>query len=608
MAASPSAAQPQSAPPPSAAGVRWNLGDLYAGLDDPQLTQDRDAVLAEAKAFADAYRGKVAALSAEGLRAAVERREAIAARAGKALIFAHLLFAGDTSHPKHGALVAATQEAQSEVQRAVLFFDLEWLAVPEAQAEGLLADPALARYRHYLEVARRDRPHTLSEPEEKVLAVTGNTGRLAFQRLFDSVVGGIRCTVEGRDVSLEEALSGLYQAARSHRKAAAQAITQSLLGQQKVLTFALNTLVQDHADEDRLRLRPHPMLARNLANEITQPTVDALLDACDRGMGLVHRYYGLKRRLLGVDKLFDYDRYAPIGMELPRWSWPEARRLVLQAYGAFSPRMAEIVGQFLELGWVDAEVRPGKTGGAFSASTLPDVHPYILLNYTDTPRDVMTLAHELGHGIHQYLARGRGYFQQGTPLTTAETASVFGEMLAFQRLLAEQPDPRQQLALLCGKLEDMFMTVHRQASLTRFEQTVHRARRTEGELDAVALGTLWMKANRAMYGDAVTLTEGYTHWWGYISHFIHTPFYCYAYSFGELLVLALYQRYQQEGAGFVPRYLELLEAGGSKSPEDLLRPLGVDVNDPTFWDQGMALMEGWLQRAEALAAQLGTRS
>jgi oligoendopeptidase F len=342
-----------------------------------------------------------------------------------------------------------------------------------------------------------------------------------------------------------------------------------------------------------------------LANEIEQPTVDALLDACGRGMGLVHRYYALKRKLLGVEQLFDYDRYAPIGMDLPRWPWPEARRLVLQAYGEFSPRMAEIVGQFLELGWIDAEVRPGKTGGAFSASTLPDVHPYILLNYTDTPRDVMTLAHELGHGVHQHLARGRGFFQQGTPLTTAETASVFGEMLTFRRLLAEQPAPKAQLALLCGKLEDMFMTVHRQAALTRFEQDVHKARRETGELDDATLGALWMNANRAMYGEAVTLTEGYTHWWAYISHFIHTPFYCYAYSFGELLVLALYRRYEQEGAAFVPRYLELLEAGGSRSPAELLRPLGVDINDPTFWDQGMALLEEWLRKAEALAQSMG---
>jgi len=593
------------APPVSAAGVRWNLAELYAGPDDPGLRTDRETTQAEAQAFAAAYRGRVGTLNARDLCAAVERREAIAASAAKPLIFAHLLFAGDTANPRHGALVAATQEARSEVQRTVLFFDLEWLVVPDERAAALLGDPALARYRHYLALARLERPYTLSEAEEKVLAVTGNTGRLAFQRLFDSVVGGIRCTVEGREVSLEEALSGLYQPDRARRKAAAAAITKALAAQRRVLTFTLNTLVQDHADEDRLRNRPHPMLARNLSNEIEQPTVDALLDACDRGMGLVHRYYALKRTLLGVETLYDYDRYAPIGLDLPRWPWPEARRLVLQAYGEFSPRMAEIVGQFLELGWIDAEVRPGKTGGAFSASTLPDVHPYILLNYTDNPRDVMTLAHELGHGVHQYLARGRGFFQQGTPLTTAETASVFGEMLAFRRLLAEQPAPREQLALLCGKLEDMFMTVHRQAALTRFEQSVHRARRKAGELDDKTLGALWMQANRAMYGKAVTLTADYTHWWGYISHFIHTPFYCYAYSFGELLVLALYRRYEQEGAGFVPRYLELLEAGGSNSPAELLRPLGVDINDPAFWDQGMALLEEWLVKAETLAATLG---
>jgi oligoendopeptidase F len=601
MAAAPS----PSAPPSSAEGVRWNLADLYAGPDDPRIRADGDACREDAEAFARAWRGRVAQIPAPELCRAVEQREDIAARSARGLLYAHLLFAGDTANPRHGALVAATQEAQTEIQRAVLFFDLEWIAVPEPRAEALLADPALARYRHYLAVARRERPHTLSEPEEKVLAVTGNTGRLAFQRLFDSVVGGIRCRVAGRDLALEEALSGLYRPERPARQAAAAAITEALQGERRVLTFALNTLVQEHADQDRLRNRPHPMLARNLANEIEQDTVDALLDACDRGMGLVRRYYALKRRLLGVEALHDYDRYAPIGGELPRWPWPEARRLVLQAYGEFSPRMAEIVGQFLELGWIDAELRPGKTGGAFSAAALPDAHPYILLNYTDTLRDVMTLAHELGHGIHQFLARPRGYLQQSTPLTLAETASVFGEMLAFRRLMAERADPRVRLGLLCGKLEDLFATVFRQAALTRFEQALHRARRERGELSPAAIGELWLRANEAMFAGSVELTPDYAHWWSYISHFIHTPFYCYAYSFGELLVLALFQQFEQQGAErFVPAYLTLLEAGGSDSPRALLRPLGVDLDDPGFWDRGLELVERWVADAETLAAKV----
>jgi oligoendopeptidase F len=585
----------------SAAGVAWNLGDLYAGPDDPRLAGDAAAMLADAEAFARDYRGRVAGLSAAALCEAVARREAIAARSAKPQIFAHLCFAADTVDPRHGALVAATQERGTEVRRTMLFFDLEWLAVPDARALALLADPALARYRHYLTVARREAPHTLSEPEEKLLAVTANTGRSAFQRLFSSVMGGLRCRLEGRDATLEEALSALYRPARAERKAAAHAITEALLGQQRVLTFALNTLVQEHADQDRLRNRPHPMLARNLDNEIEQPAVDALLDACDRGMILVRRYHALKRRLLGVERLYDYDRYAPIGDRLPAWPWSEACRLVTEAYREFSPRLGEIAAEFLEKRWIDADPRPGKSGGAFSAGTLPELHPYILLNYTETPRDVMTLAHELGHGVHQYLARRQGYFQQGTPLTMAETASVFGEMLAFRRLMERAATPAERLALLCGKLEDMFMTVHRQAALTRFEQALHRARRERGELDPAAIGALWLAANRALYGDEVELTEGYTHWWGYISHFIQTPFYCYAYSFGELLVLALVRRHEQEGAAFVPRYLALLEAGGSAPPRDLLRPLGVDIDDPGFWNEGMALLEAWLIEAEELA-------
>jgi oligoendopeptidase F len=589
----------------SAAGVRWNLSELYSGPDDPRLQEHMESARTQALTFAQAWRGRVSALAATELLQAVREREAVATAAARPLHYAQLLFAADTADPRHGALVAAAQECLSEVDREVLFFDLEWLAVAEERARVLLDDPALAPYRHYLATARHERPHVLSEPEEKVLALTRNTGRLAFQRLFDSVVGDIRCTLEGRKVTLEEALSALYRPERPARAAAAEAISQALLEQQRVLVFILNTVLKDHADQDRLRRRGHPMLARNLANEISQETVDTLLDACDRGMGLVHRYYMLKRRLLGLEILFDHDRYAPVAMEPPRWTWPQACKLVLEAYGEFSPRMSQVASQFLEQGWIDAEVRPGKTSGAFSAATLPEVHPYILLNYTDTPRDVMTLAHELGHGVHQYLARGRGFFQQCAPLTLAETASVFGEMLAFRRLLVEQLHPAGQLALLCGKLEDMFLTVHRQAALTRFEQTLHRARREEGELDAARLGELWLAANRALYGDAVALSEGYARWWGYISHFIHTPFYCYSYAFGELLVLALYRRYEQQGAAFVPRYLELLEAGGSGAPVDLLRPLGVDVNDPAFWDQGMALLAEWLARAEALAEQVG---
>jgi oligoendopeptidase F len=593
--------------PSSAAGVRWNLADLYSGPEDPRIREDAAGALEQARNFESDYRGRVAGLTAAELGAAMARREALAVLAYRPLIHAQLLHAADSADPRHGALLAAAREQHSEFRNTLLFFDLEWLALEEPRAQALLADPALARYRHSLAVARMEKPHTLSEPEERVLNLAADTGRHAFQRLFDELVAGLTCRVDGAVLTLEQALSRLHLPDGARRKAAAEAVTEALRGQERTLALTLNTLLRDHADQDRLRRRPHAMHARNLENETDQATVDALLDACDRGMPLAQRYYRLKARLLGVERLVDHDRYAPIGAEPSGWPYARACQLVLEAYGDFSPRLADLARAFMERGWIDAEPRPGKAGGAFCASTVPALHPYLLLNYTDTPRDVATLAHELGHGVHACLAADQGFFQASPPLTLAETASVFGEMLAFRRMLAEQPEAR--LALLCSKLEDMFLTVLRQAALTRCEQELHRLRREQGELEPAAIGRVWLDANRRMYGDAVELSAGYSHWWSYISHFVHTPFYCYAYSFGELLVLALYRRYEEQGQAFVPGYLKLLEAGGSAPPRDLLRPLGVDIADPGFWDQGVALLEDWLRQAEALAeATLAART
>ncbi len=589
----------------SATGIRWNLGDLYDGPDDPRIAEDQRQALAEARTFASARRGKLASFSAPQLREAVEELERITGRIWKPLIFARLSFAGDTSLPRHGALLQAAREAHNEVERELIFFDLEWMALPEEEARALLEDPALAGTRHFLAQTRLRRPFMLSEPEEQVLTLKAGTGRQAFQRLFEEVVGALECAVDlpdgARRVSLQEALAMLYATERETRAAAARGVTAALREKSRVLTFVFNTLVREHADEDRLRGRAHPMQARNLENEIGQESVDALLDACDRHMPLVARYYGLKGRLLGQERLYDFDRYAPIGGNLPSCTYEDARRTVLEAYEAFSPRMAEVAAKFFAGNWVDAELRPGKAGGAFSAGGLPELHPYILLNHTDNLRDVMTMAHELGHGIHQYLSRPKGLFQFNTPLTTAETASVFGEMLTFRKLMAEHTAPQLRLELLCSKLEDIFATVSRQAAMTRFEQKLHAARRERGELDAAAIGELWMEANRAMFGDAVELSEDYACWWSYISHFIHTPFYCYAYSFGELLVLALFRRYEEEGAAFIPKYLALLEAGGSASPAELLGRLDMDIENPDFWDTGFGLLEEMVAQAEALA-------
>ncbi len=592
-----------------AAGVRWDLGDLYAGPDDPELEADLERSLALAREFAARYRGRVAGLGAPELARAVDELEALSEPLARAQSFAGLLFAADTSDPRHGALLQRVQERGSEVRGELVFFELEWLAVPEERAAALLAEPALARRRHLLSAWRRYRDHVLGEGEERILEETANTGARAFSRLFDETLAAMRFSLEGEgrreELSEEEVLALLYEPDRELRRAAADALTRGLEGESRLLGFVFNTLVLDKAIRDRFRRYPHPMRERNLANEISDATVETLLAACESRFPLVARYYRLKGRLLGVEPLFDYDRYAPVVPVSATRSFEEARRIVLEAYRDFSPRLAEIAERFFDRNWIDAELRPGKRGGAFSASTVPSAHPYVLLNYTGNLRDVMTLAHELGHGVHQYLARDRGLFEQDTPLTTAETASVFGEMLVFRKLLREVEDPATRLGLVCGKIEDAFATVFRQVAMTRFEQALHRARREEGELPLGRIHGLWMEANRAMFGDAVQLRDTYGLWWMYIPHFVHSPFYCYAYAFGELLVLALLRRYDEEGEAFVPRYLELLAAGGSDSPPSLVAKLGLDLEDPGFWQGGLGILAGMVDEAEALAAEGG---
>jgi oligoendopeptidase F len=598
------AARPTPDPGP-AAGVRWDLRDLYAGPDDPRLDADLDAALAEARAFAERYRGRVGELAPAQLAAALDALEAVVERVTRAGAFSQLLFSADTSAPRHGALLQHVQERASEIRNTLLFFELEWVNLDEARAGAVLADAALARRRHFLTSLRRYRPHVLSEPEERLLEETANTGRRAWGRLFDELISAQRFSLQrdGEPLELgeEEVLSLLYESDREMRRAAAEALTGGLRRAARPLAFIFNTLVQDKAVEDRLRRYATPIAARNLANEIDGPSVEALLRACVDRYPLVARYYRLKARLLGLARLEDYDRYAPAGRVEGKRGFPEAQRVVLDAYRDFSPEMAAVAQRFFDGCWIDAELRPGKRGGAFSASTVPRLHPYVMLNYTGNLRDVMTLAHELGHGVHQYLARERGLFEQDTPLTTAETASVFGEMLVFRRLVAEESDPKVRLALLCGKLEDAFATVFRQVAMTRFEESLHAARRAEGELELSRVNELWMDANRPMFGDSVHLSEGYACWWLYIPHFVHSPFYCYAYAYGELLVLALIRRYDEEGAAFVPRYMDLLRAGGSDTPERLLARIGLDIADPGFWDGGLALLEEMVAEAEALA-------
>lgn len=598
-------------PTSSADGVAWDLGDLYRGPDDPNVGRDLEGALRRAEAFEAAYRGKIDVPGGPApgfLRAALEELEGLSEQMDRPAVYAQLLHAAKTDDPRRGALLARTREQGTAINQHLIFFRLEWVKVPDGPARALLAAPELAKYRHYLDQERAWRPHFLSEPEEKVLDEKRVTGRAAFVRLFDETVSTMRFPFEhaGRSelLSMQQINARLYDADREARRAAATGLTTGLQENARLLTYVFNTLVLDHHTDCRLRRFDNPMGPRNLANEISDRVVDALMTAAERHHETVRRYYRLKGRLLGLEPLYDYDRYAPLFPDQPACDWPRARQIVGESYEAFSPRAGAIVREFFERRWIDAELREGKRGGAFSSSAVPSAHPYILMNYTDKLRDVMTLAHELGHGLHQYLSRGVGYLQCHTPLTTAETASVFGEMLTFQRLQQLFPDPRTRLALLCSKIEDGFATVFRQVVLTRFEQLLHRARREQGELATEQVNALWLEANRPMHGDVVRLSEGYAWWWLYIGHFIHAPFYCYAYAFGELLVLALVQKYRQEGPAFVPRYLELLSAGGSEAPHVLLARLGVDVTDPAFWELGLRLLDDMVTEAERLAAAL----
>lgn len=593
-----------------AEGITWNLSDLYLNLEDPQIEKDFKDAFSKAKSFEEKYRGKINSetMTPTFLLKAVKELESISEQTGKLISYAYLMFATDTSNTKHGAFLQSIQEKTTEIRKHLMFFELEWIALPDEIANHLLEDEVLSRYSHFLQSERRYKPHKLNEPEEKILDEKANTGSRAFMRLFDEVINNIRFKVKLdsriKHLSEAETLALLYDTDRNKRKAGAIGLTKGLKENAHVLTYIFNILVQDHTSNDRLRSFTDPMASRHLDNEIDKPTVDALMTSCEKNFDMVEKYYNLKKRLLGLKKFHDYDRYSPIFPERKTIGYKESKEIVLEAFGLLSPRMAEIAKEFFDNSWIDAELRSGKRGGAFSHSTVPSVHPYVFLNYTGRLRDVMTLAHELGHGIHQYLSRKQGYFQCHTPLTTAETASVFGEMLVFHTLKESEKDPKTRLSLLCSKLEDIFATVFRQVVLTRFEEMLHHARRNEGELTSSRINELWIEANKPMFGDSVELTKDYAWWWMYIPHFIHSPFYCYAYSFGELLVIALYQKYQNERNLFVPRYIELLSSGGSDAPEKLLARVGVDITDPNFWQGGLDLLREMVNEAVALVDEL----
>ncbi len=601
---------PPTAADPQLESVAWDLDPLLqGGAEDPGAAVD--AMLADAQQRADAfsatYAGKVAGLDADGLIAAMRELEAIHDLAGRAGSYAMLRFSTDTADPASGALLQRMQERSTSIETALLFFELEWAAVDDARADELLAAPGLDFCRHHLRTARRYRPHLLTEPEEKVLAEKQLTSQAAWNRLFAEQASAIRVQLddEPEPQSLEVALSRLMSPDREVRRHAAERVTAALEPGLRTRAFIFNTLLADKSVDDRLRRYPHWLASRNLANEASDESVQALVEAVRARYELPRRWYRLKAQLLGLDRLADYDRMAAVTQEDETYGWTQARDLVLDAYGAFSGELADTARRFFDEGWIDAPVRPNKRGGAFCASAVPSVHPYVMLNFTSRRRDVLTLAHELGHGVHFALAARQGVFHHGTPLTMAETASVFGEELVFARLLEQAQAPESRLSLLAESIEGSIATVFRQVAMNRFEDLVHTTRREQGELSVDMLGEHWHASQHELLGDAVDITDGYRSWWSYVPHFINTPGYVYAYAYGQLLALAVYGRYEDEGAAFVPAYLELLGAGGSQSPEDLGRIVGVDLADPGFWDTGLALVERQLEAAEQAARDAG---
>jgi oligoendopeptidase F len=601
---------PDATNDPELQTVAWELDPLLdGGAGDPAAAVDTmlAAALERAEALAERHAGKVAELDGEGLVAFMRELAELQELAGRAGSFAVLNFSIDTADPVRGALLQRMQEKATAIETALLFFELEWAAVDDDRAEELLATDGLDFARHHLRTARRYRPHLLTEPEEKILSERALTGRTAWTRLFEEQASAIQVELPDatEPVALEVAMARLFSPDRELRRDTAERVTTALQPGLRTRAFAFNTLLADKMVEDRLRKYPHWLASRNLANEASDESVEALLQAVRARNEVPRRWYRLKAKLLGLDRLADYDRLASVTDQDEHVPWPEARDLVLDSYDSFSGELGNIVRRFFDERWIDAPVRPNKRGGAFCAYTVPSAHPFVMLNYTYRRRDVLTLAHELGHGVHAALGSRQGIFHMATPLTLAETASVFGEQIVFGRLLELADTPESRLSLLAESVDGAVATVFRQVAMNRFEHLVHTERRERGELAVDRFGELWADSQGELLGDAVELSDGYRSWWSYVPHFIGSPGYVYAYAYGQLLSLAVYGRYREEGESFVPAYLELLAAGGSRSPEELGAIVGVDLADPGFWDKGLALVEGQLAAAEQAAVDAG---
>ncbi len=579
----------------------WDLSDLYPGPESAELKRDLERAAADAKAFAKRHQGKVASLQSAAFGAAIAAYEAIEERLGRLSSYAQLVHAGDMADPEVGRFYQTIQEKVTEASSETLFFTLEINRLDDGAVERLLADPSARRYAPWLRDLRAFREHQLSDDIERLLHEKHVAGRAAWTRLFDETMAALRFPVDGKEVTSSEVLNLLSDRNPQTRRSAGKALAAVLTRESRTFSLITNTLAKDKEIEDRWRSYARPVSSRNLANRVEDEVVDALVSAVKQAYPrLSHRYYGIKARWFGVDRLNWWDRNAPLPSDEDRViPWSEAQRLVLDAYSAFSPDLGALGRKFFEARWIDAPPRPGKAPGAFAHPTVPSAHPYLLLNYHGKTRDVMTLAHELGHGVHQLLAAPQGQLMADTPLTLAETASVFGEMLTFQALLKRETDPEKRRILLASKVEDMLNTVVRQIAMHEFEVRVHDARR-QGELTPVDLGKIWYETQIESLGPSLAFDDDYKVLWAYIPHFIHVPFYVYAYAFGDCLVNSLYAVYQNAAPGFAERYLEMLKAGGSKRHKELLAPFGLDAADPAFWGKGLDVVAGFIDELERM--------
>jgi oligoendopeptidase F len=586
----------------------WNLGDLYSGPDAPALKADLQTSERTADAMHESYAGKLAALADGGkggkaLAKAVREYEVLSDLMGRIVSYASLLYAADTSDPARQKFFGDIQEKITTISSKLLFFPLELNRLDDAVLETAMVNSELGHYRPWLEDLRKEKPYQLEDKLEQLFHEKGVTGRGAWNRLFNETMTALRFNVGGEELTLEPTLNRLLDQDEATRRTAAEALARAFKENVRLFTLITNTLAKDKEISDRWRGFADVADSRHLANRVEKEVVDALVSAVRNAYPrLSHRYYPLKAKWFGKKRLAYWDRNAPLPEE-PTQSigWDDAQKTVLKAYGDFSPRMAALAGDFFAKRWIDAPVREGKSPGAFSHPTVPSAHPYILLNYQGKPRDVMTLAHELGHGVHQMLANAQGPLMAPTPLTLAETASVFGEMLTFRALLDKAPNKRERRALLASKVEDMINTVVRQIAFYSFERKVHTERR-EGELTAERLGEIWLEVQGESLGPAIDLKTGYENFWVYIPHFIHSPFYVYAYAFGDCLVNSLYAVYEKADKGFADRYLDMLAAGGTKHHKELLKPFGLDASDPQFWSLGLKVVEGLIEELEAIDA------